>query len=127
MAGETSSDEKLLAAISYWGSILSFLPALIIFLAKRTESAYVKKHSLQALVLNILAFIIIWVILSIVGSILGTVTFGIGMFLIMLIQVVAFLAFLVYAVVLGIQVFQGDDPDIPYVTQMIQKNLGGSP
>jgi uncharacterized protein len=125
MAGETSSDEKLMAALSYWGSIiLWFVPALVIFLLKKDESAFIKKHSLQALVINVGAFAIVGVALSLVSAVIGVLTFGIGSLIIMLVQVCISLGLLVYIVVLGVQVFQGSDPDIPYVTSMLQKNLG---
>ena len=108
MTATVTSDEKLLAALSYWCSILlSFIPGLIIFLIKKDESAYVRKHSLQSVLLSL-----VFIVLSMA---IGAITFGLGSLLVWLVS-------LVYLVVLGVQVFQGTDANIPLITDMIDKN-----
>lgn len=124
MASAPTSDEKLMAALSYWGSIvLWFIPPLLIYLLKKDESAFIKKHSLQALILHIAA-LIFFVGSSIISAIIGFITLGLGSMLIMLVQVIAGLGLLVYYLVLGVKAFQGEDSDIPFITDYIQKNMG---
>ncbi len=119
-----TSDDKLLAAISYWGFFLLGLPALLIFLIKKDESVYLRKHSLQALLLGLAVFVLLFVVLGTISKILGPLTLGLGYLLIMLVQVVVFLGFLAYSIILGVQCFQGDDTNIPYLTDFVHKNLG---
>lgn len=126
MTTELSSDDKLMAALSYWGSLaLGFLPALVIYFVKKDESSWIKKHALQALFLN-LAFIAASIVLIIVSSVVGLITFGLGSLLITLIHVGVFLGWAAYVVILGIQVFQGQDKDVPMITDMIRSHLGAS-
>lgn len=124
MTTDVSSDDKLMAALSYWGSIiLWFIPALVIYILKKDSSMFIKKHSLQALMLN-LAFAVISIAITVIGGILGTITFGVGSLLMMLVNVAIFLGLLVYVVMLGIQAFQGEDKDIPYITNILRSNMG---
>lgn len=123
MTTEHTSDDKLLAALGYWGSlVLGFIPALVIFFLKKDESPFIKKHALQALVLNFacIAFTIASMILM---QIVAMVTFGIGPLLLIPILMLLGVGVAIYFVFLGIQVFQGQDPNIPYLTPMIEKHL----
>lgn len=123
MATELTSDEKMMAALGYWGSlVLGFIPALVIFLIKKDESKFVKKHSLQSLVLAA-ACVVIGVVTTIISIIVGTITLGIGSLLIGLLQMVFFLGILAYYIVLGVQVYQGQDPEIPMLTDMVRGQL----
>jgi uncharacterized protein len=124
MSNESDSNDKLMGAMAYWGSIiLSFIPALVIFILKKDESPFLKKHALQALFLN-LAIFAVGIVLSLVSGLLGAITLGVGSLLILLVQVVLYIGALIYMVVLGLQVFQGDDPEIPYITDLLRKNMG---
>lgn len=121
---EVTSEEKLLAALGYWGSVLlSLLPALVIYLLKKNESDFVRKHAMLALLLNVVV-IFIHVILWVGGTIIGAITFGLGSLLTMALSVIVWLGFVLYVLILGIQTFQGDDPDIPILSDMMRKNLG---
>jgi uncharacterized protein len=128
-----SSDEKLLAAIGYWGGlvlsmvtgILGFVPALIIYLMKKDESVFVRKQSLQALVLHI-AIVVIVTVLWVFGAVFGAITAGLGFLLFIPFMILFGLAMIVYLIYLGVKVFQGEDVNIPYLTNFINKNLGGT-
>ncbi len=112
-------DEKLMAGLGYWLSLfLSFIPALIFYFIKKDESAFIKKHALQSLFFNL----IFWglnIALWIVSALIGAVTFGVGSLLIMLLQVPLWIGMWVYMVILGIQVYQGQDKDIPLISKML--------
>ncbi len=124
MQTTVSSDEKLMAALGYWCSIVLWLiPALIIYLVKKDQSSFIKKHALQAILLNVAAFAVIGIGLSIVSGVIGSITLGLGSLLVMLVQVCAYLAAMVYVVILGVKTFQGEDPDIPMLTDMLRNHL----
>jgi uncharacterized Tic20 family protein len=117
-----SNDDKILAAVSYWGSLLlSFIPALVIYLLKKeTMSPYLKKQVMQAMAISLL-FVALSVLLMIIGTILGAITFGIMAWLMMLVHVGVYLAWAVYALILGVQTFQGADPEIPLLTDWLRQ------
>ncbi|MCA9799191.1 MAG: DUF4870 domain-containing protein [Cyanobacteria bacterium HKST-UBA06] len=102
-----SENDKLMAGLGYWLSILTWcIGPLIIFLIKKDESAFVKKHTLQAVFLSIALFV--------VNIVVSFVTFGLG-------SLVISLVYLVYAAILGYQAYQGEDPNIPVITDMVAK------
>lgn len=116
----TSPEDRTMAAIGYWGSILFwFLPALVIFVIKKDQSAFVKKHALQSLVLN-LVLVVAWIALSISTIIISFIVPFFG-FLMMPGLV---LGSLVYFIYLGYQTFQGEDPDVPMLTRVLTDRLG---
>lgn len=115
MSEAPSSDDKLMAAICYWGStVLSFIPALVIFFIKKEESAFIRKHAIQAM----LAALASWLIIS-VASTLTFFLLGVG-------GLLAWLVFIVFFIIWGIKAFQGEDVSIPLITDMVEKNMQGS-
>lgn len=120
MATETSSDEKLMAALSYWGSILLLVPTLVIYLIKKDESAFIKKHAVQSLAFGLVTLAVSWVVFPIISTVLGAVTLGIGALIFLPIQLIFSLGCLAYVIYLGVLVFQGEDPEIPIISEKIQ-------
>jgi len=121
---ETHSDDKLLNAIAYWGSlVLGFLPALVLFVLKKDESPSIRKHALQSMALD-LVICAIFIALTIFSTIVGSIPIiGMLALLIMLGQIVVMLAAGIYILYLGYQVFQGQDPEIPYLTAWLQQKF----
>ncbi len=120
---ELKDDEKLMAALCYWGSTLLWcIPAVVIFMLKSGESPFIRKQALQAIALN-LGSSAVYIVLFMLAGLIGMVTFGIGSMFIVMIEVVIYLGLLVYYVILGMWTFQGQDPTIPLLTALIEKNF----
>lgn len=127
MTQPITSDDKLMAALAYWGSMLLwFLPALVLYLVKKDTSPFVRKHALQSLALHAVAFAVFGVGFWLVSGFFSVIPLMGPLFamLLMLVQVLVWLGIFLYFIVLGVQVFQGQDTDIPWVTPYLEKHLG---
>lgn len=110
------NDQKLLTALSYVLSVTVLVP-LIVFLIKKDEES-VKFHSLQSLVLSV-----IHLVLAIVFSILIGVSFGLLALIIAPIHGLILLAYLIYVIVLTVQVYQDQDPEIPLIGDLVRNKM----
>jgi uncharacterized membrane protein len=123
---QSSSDDKLFAGASYLGNFLCcMIPAIAIFFIKKDESPYIKFHSLQAIFLGVVA-IVIGIVLAIVGLILTVVMGAILPPLALLAQIPQYLfglAYVVYCIILAVQVFGDNSPEIPYIGSFIQEKI----
>ncbi len=112
-----NEQDKLPVALSYFFMPLWIVP-LIIFLIKKDDSDTVKFLILQSLTVSVL-LLILWISLSIfsVIPILGAlVAFLVGP--------LAFLATLVYGIVLGVQILnKGTEPEIPMISTFVRNSL----
>lgn len=114
--GEPTSDEKLMSIFAYVGLIVIAIPTLIIFLTKKDESAFIKKHCLHAFALFVVA-VVIDIVLGIVGMIpvIGLIT------------LIAFplvgIAMLLLTVWMAVKASQGVEPSLPIVTDYLEQNF----
>lgn len=97
--GEVTSDDKLWAALAYAFSPL--IPVIILLMADKKDRPFIKAHSVQALVLGI----VVWI----VATIIGTFTCGIGFILWLLMFYLAYVA------------YQGKTITIPVITDFVKK------
>ncbi len=110
------NDQKMMTALSYILSITLLVP-LIIFLVKKDEEG-VKFHALQSLALSV-----IHIIISIVFTILGGITFGLLWLILGPIYGLLLLAYLVYVIILTVQVYQDQDPEIPLIGNLVREKM----
>jgi uncharacterized membrane protein len=98
---EITDDDKLWALLSWITGIAAIL-ALV--MEDKKDRAFVKYNAVMSLV--------VWVVLSILVSILSVITCGIG--------AISMLAF-IYPIYLGIKAFQGTWVEVPYLTDFVEK------
>lgn len=119
-----SSDDRLMAALAWLGAFILLIPTILIFLIKKDQSAYVKRHSLQCIVLTI-ALIVFWVVFNVLLGILGMIP---------VINMVSWLGWLIVAPVLSIaqivlylwmtyKAYQGENVNLPVVTEFVDTKL----
>ncbi|MDI2097931.1 DUF4870 domain-containing protein [Ruicaihuangia caeni] len=75
----TESEDRQWASFAHLGGILSFLPALIIYLVFKDRGAFTRQESKEALnfqITLVIAYVAIWVLTAIIT----VVTFGLGAF-----------------------------------------------
>jgi uncharacterized Tic20 family protein len=124
-AGSTMSpqDERtwsMVAHLSVLAGLVGLMPfgALIIWLVYKDRSPRVGFHALQALWYQV-AWLVIWVIASIIGLILAVVTLGIGLILVIPAGFVLWLAPLVHGCYAAYKVNQGVDYRYPFIADRI--------
>jgi uncharacterized membrane protein len=98
---EVTNDDRLLAALDYVFSPL--VPIIILLMEDKKNRPFLRAHTVQALVLGI----IVWIL----QVVIGTVTCGLGFLL--------WLVMLYY----GYQAYQGKYINIPVITDFV-KNQG---
>jgi uncharacterized membrane protein len=118
---EKNSDEKLFSGLAYLGMICCMIPSVAIYFIKREESEHIKFNSLQAIILWLLVFVldiviqaISWTLSAMIPAL--AVVFG----LVMLLPSLAILGGWIYLVVMA---FQGNDIEIPLVSDFIREKL----
>jgi uncharacterized Tic20 family protein len=124
-AGSTMSpqDERtwsIVAHLSVLAGLVGLMPlgALVVWLVYKDRSPRVSFHALQALWYQI-AWLVIWVIASIIGLILTVVTLGIGIILVAPVGLLLWLAPLVHGCYAAYKVSQGVDYRYPYIADRI--------
>jgi uncharacterized Tic20 family protein len=124
-AGSTMSpqDERtwsMVAHLSVLAGLVGLMPlgALIIWLVYKDRSPRVGFHALQALWYQV-AWLVIWVIASIIGLILAVVTLGIGLILVIPAGFVLWLAPLVHGCYAAYKVNEGVDYRYPFIADRI--------
>jgi uncharacterized membrane protein len=108
-AGDITDNDKLMAALSYPIPIV----AIIILIAEDMKSRpFQKFHAVQALAVNI----VLWVVVTVLGCILGAITAFIG-------GVCGWAVALLWFVTLywAYQAYQGQYFEIPWLTQFLKK------
>jgi uncharacterized membrane protein len=108
---ETTSDDKLWAALGY----PVFIVALVMLLIEgKKDRPFIKYHAIQALALNV----IVWVaeiLLSILAGVLAKLTFGIG-------GVISCISPLIWLLLIwpAILAFQGKYFEVPFITKFLR-------
>jgi uncharacterized Tic20 family protein len=123
--GSTMSpqDERtwsIVAHLSVLAGLVGLMPlgALIIWLVYKDRSRRVGFHALQALWYQ-LAWVVIWVVASIIGVILIIVTLGLGIILVAPVGLLLWLAPLVHGCYAAYKVSKGVDYRYPFVADRI--------
>ena len=124
-AGSTMSpgDERtwsMVAHLSVLAGLVGLIPlgALIVWLLYKDRSPRVGFHALQALWYQI-AWLVIWVIASIIGVILTIVTLGFGLILVIPAGLVLLFAPVVHGCYAAYKVNQGVDYRYPFIADRI--------
>jgi uncharacterized Tic20 family protein len=117
-----TEDERVMAALAHASIILNvftgiggIIAAVIIYLARREQSAWVAFQALQAAVYQGITAVVIFILLAIAGA-LTVVVVGICMF--PLIGLLA-LAVLVYGCYAGYLCYQGKDFKYPWIADLL--------
>ncbi len=98
--GDISSDDKLWAMLAY---ILSpIVPIILLLMEDKKDRPFIKAHNIQALALGIISMVI--------GTVFGWLIFplclNLGLF--------------VYAIMLGIKAYNGEEVTIPIITDFVK-------
>jgi uncharacterized protein len=111
---------SIIAHLSVLVGLVGLMPlgALIIWLVYKDRSRRVGFHALQALWYQ-LAWVVIWVVASIVGVILIIVTLGLGIILVAPVGLLIWLAPLVHGCYAAYKVSQGVDYRYPFIADRI--------
>jgi uncharacterized membrane protein len=124
-SGERNSvDDNLLAALCYWLCCFCGLPALIIFLLKKEESAFIKFHSLQALIATV-AWVVISIVINVALNMFAMVP-GIGIVIAGVASLgmsVVALGVLGFFIFVGIKAYNGEEFEIPILGSFIQEKF----
>jgi len=104
MSADATSDDKLWAALGY---PIVLIAIIMLFMEDKKSRPFIKYHAVQAIAL--------WVVYVVLGTIITTVTFGIGG----ICFAVAWLVFLYWAYL----AYQGQLFEVPLVTNFL-KNQG---
>lgn len=117
-----ADESKLIAAISHLGIL--FLPVilpLLVYLAKGKEDKYIKYHALQATVYQALFFVIM-LVLVIIGMVIGVVTLGFGMIIVVPVIILLSLVLTLYGLWATYQAFTGNEKfSYLFVDQIVSK------
>jgi uncharacterized Tic20 family protein len=111
---------SILAHLSVLAGLVGLMPlgALIIWLIYKDRSSRVGFHALQALWYQI-AWLVIWVIASIIGVIFTVVTLGFGLILVIPVGLLLWLAPMAHGCYAAYKVSQGVDYRYPYIADRI--------
>ena len=102
MSADVTSDDKLWAALGY---PIPLVAIIVLFMEDKKNRAFIKFHAVQSLAL--------WVVYVVLGTIITTITFGIGGICFGL----AWLAFLYLAYL----AYQGQMFQVPMLTDFLKK------
>jgi uncharacterized protein len=112
---------SVVAHLSVLAGLLGLMPlgALIIWLLYKDRSPRVGFHALQALWYQV-AWLVIWVIASIIGLVFTVVTLGFGIVLVIPAALVLWLAPLAHGCYAAYKVGQGVDYRYPFIADRIE-------
>jgi len=119
----TPAEDKQWASFAHFGGVLLFVPSLIIYLLFKDRGALTRQESKEALNFQI-TYLIAWLALTIVASILGAIFLMIGLW--PLVQLLNFLPFLLYlanaalSIVGGLKVNSGAAYRYPVALRLIK-------
>jgi uncharacterized membrane protein len=117
-ATSTGLDPKLAGLLCY---ILGIITGLIFFLIEKTN-AVVRFHAAQSIVFGA-ASIILWIVLTIIGIVLSTISWQMGEFF-GLITILVWLGLFVVWVVLLIKGYSGEKWKLPLLGNMAERLAG---
>jgi uncharacterized Tic20 family protein len=122
--GEVTDDARTWAILAHV-SILLLGPIgpLIVYLIKKDESEFLRKHSAEALSFSVVNFIIAFLIIA-VGTPL--ICLGIGIFIYFL-TIPQIIAVWVYAIVAAIRASERKVFEYPFTSSFVDKYLGPGP
>lgn len=107
--GITSHDDPTWALMAYIGQFIGgFIAPLVVYLARKEQSPFVRYHGAQALNLALTSLII-----TFGGIIVGFVTLGIGFIVIVPVMLVFGIAHLIYLILAGIRAGRRELYEIP--------------
>jgi uncharacterized membrane protein len=109
-AAEPTSNERLLAALSY--PLFPLVSLFILLVEEHKNKAFERYHAIQSLG----AGVVVWVLFFILSTVLSAVTFGIGAICVPLLWIVAFVPLLYWAY----QGYQGQCFEIPVITKFMR-------
>lgn len=116
----TGLDPKLAGLLCY---ILGPITGIIFFLVEKTHAG-VRFHAAQSIVFGI-AWVVLWVLLSIVGIILHQISWTIGN-LFGLVTLLVWLGLFIVWIVLLIKGYSGEKWKLPIVGDMAERMVGGA-
>ena len=112
----TPDDERLWASVAHFGTVIGFLPPLLVLLLVGPRSRFVRQESREALNLAVTA-LLVWVALALLGRVCGVfqdglppgpdLPFVILVFLLGVAQLAVWLAVVVLSVAAGLRVQRG--------------------
>lgn len=109
MAENIEADDKNIAVLTHLGGIFfGFIPALIVWLLKKDDNAYISEQAREALnfqITIILAYMVAWVLVFVlIGFLLLALLWG---------------ANLVLCIVAAVKVSKGEDYQYPFALRLI--------
>lgn len=116
---ELDSNDKLLCTLAY---PIGFIIPIVLLLTKK-ENRTCRYHAFNALFAQIAVFLIS-IVFSILLSIVASVVPPLGCVLGLVMPVLG-LAFLIYMIVLALEVQKGNFPTIPFITEFANKYIEG--
>lgn len=125
---ETSDEDRLWALICHLSGpififvsagLLCFLVPLIVWIAKKDQSPFLRKHSLESMSFS-LTFMAIWFIIVVISF--ATMCIGIG-FLLFFLVVPVLIAYLIWSILAGIKAYEGKVVEYPFSTQFVSFEL----
>lgn len=125
LPGAPTSDERNWAMFAHLSALAQFIGIpwiagpLVIWLVKRNESAYVDFHGKEAVNFNISAFLY-FTGATIVGSIVGILTLGLGFIPLAFILFAAGIAWAVFVVIAGIKASQAEAYRYPLTIRFVK-------
>ena len=121
-AQATSGDSNLMAAACYVTQIIiPIVVPLILFFIKKDDKL-VRFHALQSMLFTVVMLVVFFV-LTILGTILAIVTLGIGAILMVLGFPVLGLAVLVYMLYVTYKAYKGEYYKIPMIGNFAEKHI----
>ena len=111
MNTDITSDDKLWAALGY---PIFIIAVIMLFMEDKKKRPFIKFHAVQALALNVVVVIGI-IVINILATILGALTFGIGALVGCITPILWLL--LIWPAVLA---YQGKYFEVPVVTKFIR-------
>lgn len=130
MEQQPTSDERFMGSMCYWGSLLinmvsggfGFIVPIIIFLVKKNESPFVKREALKAIIATVIIFGLA-VLSVLVGVFFTFATFGLGALIFIPVVLLGYIAILIYKIYLACEVYKGNNPHIPLVSNLAERWL----
>lgn len=120
----SSQDDRLMAALAYIGLFIILVPTILIFLSKKDQSPFIKRHCLQAMALAV-ALIVINVVLTVLFGVLGTIPVvniiaGLGGLLLFPLLGLGTLILILW---LAYKAYQGGEARLPVITDWVEARL----
>jgi uncharacterized Tic20 family protein len=124
MSAQEETTWSVVAHLSALAGLVGLMPfgALLVWLLYKDRSPRVRFHALQALWYQV-AWIVIWVVASVLGLILTIVTLGFGLILVLPAALLLWLAPMAHGCYAAYRVNQGEEYRYPFIADKVD---GGS-